>query len=171
MKNILNFASSVFASSLLYGCAATLPVYSEPMPLGEKAFVKFALNSPFPITVGEIVINEGEVKCETMLNSRKKLFVRARGNPLISDENLAGVWLPAGRTVFLAARAITSAEHSCAIAGNFTPRSGVQYELRLGQSGTPFARDLCTLEVFDTSNPTMPLEDLTILKCEAKSAS
>jgi len=109
---------------LLSGCATPPPIYSAPTTLVDKAFVKFDLSSSFPITLGQVAVFEGK-SCEGQPPNLQRLFVQGRGNPLIQDVNLDGVWLAAGKSVNIAASAFTTGLHYCTANGKFSPRSGV----------------------------------------------
>lgn len=129
------------------GCVTQPPTYVSPASADAKAFVKFELTSQYPITVGQVFIFEGGT-CNSSPSTGQKLFVRGRGNPLVSDINTDGVWLPAGKTVFLTGRAITSVSHTCAANATFTPRANVKYQLYLNQNSSG-VQDVCALEVYE----------------------
>jgi len=114
-----------------------MPSYASAPAQGERAFVKFDFSSPFPITVGQVLAAQDS-------GALQKLFVRARGNPVIADVNPDGVWVAAGKTMGLSASATTSASRRCSASGQFTPRANVNYEIRLKQDA-----DACTLSVYE----------------------
>src|SRR5688572_10141826 len=119
---------------VLAGCAVPPP--SAPPTLGtDQAFVRFDYRNnrdDLAITLGQVISFDQPYDCDSGVVpiGGKRLFLRAKGNPLVADINAEGALLPAGKPVFLVANAVIGVTRLCDVWGTLRPRGGASYDLR-----------------------------------------
>ena len=136
--------------------------YVSPDSTVPKASAKLEFHSSFPISVAYVNAFYGEHICGQPVQNPILLFRRARGNPLIPDENVDGLSLAAGKPINIAARAFATVSAQCeAQIGTLVPRAGVQYTFRLSQGTT------CELEILEGPEQ-QPSADYSPLECKSQ---
>jgi hypothetical protein len=128
------------------GCT-TAPLYEVPDSVREKAYLTFeytennfslnplVIGKPFaPSSVAKVSRLEGEFICGKPLPNPQTMFIRSHGNPLVSNINMDGIWIAAGRRFMFYAMSLPGPSHMCGVTASFTPRMGAKYALRLDQS-------------------------------------
>lgn len=158
----MNFVSNTLAciAFSLVGCT-TVPTYTAPTDSQQRAAIKFEYHSIYPISTGQVLTFEGQQICNEPIPNPQKLFVRGRGNPLISDINSNGTYAPAGKELNLHAIAITSASALCFSSGAFTPKAGASYTVKLSQ----VEASSCVLEILE-GETLSPVQDFKPLACQ-----
>jgi hypothetical protein len=142
---------------VLSGCA-TQPVYVLPES-AQKAFLKFDfVLHPMAISVAKVSTMGSDWDCNPSIPNAQTLVIISRGNPLVSDVNVAGLNIEAGKKLRVFADLIMV----CSRYGSFTPKPGSTYDLKLIH--TPETK--CSLELTEVGKG--PVKDFKYDQCISK---
>lgn len=123
--------------ALLAGCglAARPPLYQSPPDTTGKAFLKLQYSHASILSgVGRVYRYEGSAAgpdCDKPLPGIQTLFVQSRGNPLVSDQNMEGIWIPAGARFYMQVRTLRDTAGICLQYPSFIPKNGASYVLHV----------------------------------------
>lgn len=130
-----------------------IPIYQPPSDTSQSAHLKLSLKDQ-SLLAGVAIISqtEGEIDCGEPLPNVKKMIVIAKGNPLISDLNPSGTYIPAGRKFTFVAMGLNDGFRECGRIVSFVPKTGSNYEITLTNTTirSPYsAPTVCPIELIE----------------------
>lgn len=134
MKNYnrhVHAAATLLLMVSLASCAP-IPIYQPPTDTTQSAQLKLSLKDESRL-LGVAIISriEGDIICGEPLPNLQKMIVISKGNPLISNLNPSGVYIPAGRRFTLSAMGLNDGFRECGRIVSFVPKAGSRYEITL----------------------------------------
>lgn len=127
----------------LCGCA---PLYQLPDQRSPRAELKFSYESKMMRpNVATFAYSENSLNCQLGLQEgTKRLAVISRGNPMVSDVNVNGLFVAAEQKFRIKADAIPlRPEDGCFKIVTFTPRGGAAYEVKFVQTRA----NMCSISI------------------------
>jgi len=134
-EGFLQRAAVLLFPLLAAGCVSA-PTYVLPQDVADRAFLKVD-HRDRSIISGALRVDRrtGPPACRNLLmnpafQGSEKLIMKSFGNPLITDVNPDGAWIPAGQKMIFSAIWMADSTH-CTVTAAFTPEKDVHYVLGL----------------------------------------
>jgi hypothetical protein len=172
-KNSMKISVVSILALTLTSCAA-IPVYEPPTDLAQSAHLRLALKDQSLLAgVATIRHIDGDIICDQPLPNQKKMIVISKGNPLISDLNPSGTYIPAaGKKFTFMAMGLNDGFRECGRVVSFVPKAGNRYEITLvnaAMRGSNSQALACPVEIVDVSRKENPVSvDVTYETCRPK---
>jgi len=121
----------------LAGCAS-IKEYEQAEPAIPRAFVKVRPEVSSLISSVSMISIVDEINyCGDPAVNLKRAYRRSDGNPLVTDLNIDGFWVPSGKRVPFSA-VVLSDKGTCGVWASFLPEAGKTYEIRMKGNGKVF---------------------------------
>ena len=142
---------------IAFGCSACtpIPIYQPPANVSESAHIRLSLKDESLLSgVATISQIEGNIVCGEPLPNLKRLIVISKGNPLISNLNASGTYIPTGQKFTFSAIGLNDGFRGCGKIVSFVPQKTERYEITMANatdrspSSAPVA---CPIQVTKTS--------------------
>ena len=133
---------------LLGGCTP-IPIYQQPPSGLARAFVKPVVTTE-KIVAGAATVSAttGPATCGKEFPGLRKVLTVSHRNPLVSDLNSEGFWIPAGERFYFVAMVHVDGAF-CGQAASFVPAANGSYAMKLhGQSSySRYEPATCSVEI------------------------
>jgi hypothetical protein len=148
-------AAGLLLLALLLASCTPVPIYKPPADTAQAAQLRLAFKDRSLLSgVATIARTEGENICGEPLPNYQKMIVISKGNPLISNLNESGTYIPAGRKFTLVAMGLTDGGKTCGRVLSFVPKTGSRYEITATNpmGGTVGADPGCAIQVVEVTD-------------------
>lgn len=130
----------VLASLAATSVACTpIPIYQPPSDRVDRAHIKIDFQDE-SLLFGVAILYKVEkpILCGKPMKV-ERMVVISKGNPLISDQNPAGVYVPTGRRMTLSSMGLNDKNPACGRAFSFIPEAGKSYSLRVANNSDRYS--------------------------------
>lgn len=113
------------------GCTVA-PTYRLPEDVQDRAFLTLSY-SESSLIAGTVKVSKFQPPaiCGKVHSNPETVFVLSRGNPLISNVNPDGVWIPANSKFSFVAISMRDGLPACGYSASFTPKADRAYKLKV----------------------------------------
>ncbi len=159
-----HYIFSVGLLFLLTGCSQ-VPVYTAPDASIDRARLKLEFTDESLLAGSVRVVHTSRLAvCRESLPNPERLFIRSNGNPLISNLNKDGVWIPAGKTFSISVRSVVDARVPCDVNASFNPQPSGSYILKIFHENK-LNTEACTVNVIDENSGTRAAPEFRQITC------
>lgn len=160
MKNsrLSRLLTTLLLAASLVSCSS-IPIYQPPSDLSASAQLKLSFKDESFLTgIGQLSRTDGDIICKQKLPNYEKMIRISKGrisNPLVSNLNASGVYIPAGRKLTLSAMAVNDGFPPCnSRIISFVPKIGSIYQVNLTNTTVKLpvsAPAICEMELVEVS--------------------
>jgi len=143
------YLSSLISTLTLSGCLATYPVVKD---IKSAAFIKFERNMIDPVlgSITRYTNIDNAHKCHEAYSDHKLLAVQNRGNPLVSDLNLDGLYVKSDKDFRILINTVAGGA-SCDVIVRLDAQAGQKYKI-LTEGDVHIGINKCSAKLYTLSN-------------------
>ena len=148
-----SFLINIAVLTVSLNACAPIPIYQPPSDTKNSAHIRLSFEDE-SILAGVATVSriEGDIICGEPLPNLERMIVISKGNPLITNVNPTGTYIPAGKKFTFSAVGLNDGFKGCGRVVSFFPKKGRHYEIGLTNKTLRNSYDEsipCPLQVFE----------------------